>query len=180
MKFGHLICFDILFEEPTTSLLKLGVSNFVFPSKWVSELPFLTAVQVQQGWAHSLGVNLLAAGINDVTEGSTGSGIYSGTQGAIKRQFGGARSVTLFSAVSKVPGQNEAATPLTIPTFSPSVYMIKDFITNYTIEPLLANDAENHIELCNDGLCCSFEYHLKDVVGETSNTVCIDIIEYRF
>lgn len=172
VKFGHLICFDILFEEPAASLLNKGVTNFVFPSKWNSELPFLTAIQLQQGWAQSAGVNLLAAGISDPAQGSTGSGIYSGAQGALKRQFSGTRrSMSLTSTVSKEPGQNEAVTPLTIPIVSPLVALMRDFISNYTIEQLLANDIDNHTELCYEDLCCSFDYRLKDVLGETQSVV---------
>lgn len=40
--FGNLICFDILFFEPAMQLVQLGVKNFLFPSMWTSELPFLT------------------------------------------------------------------------------------------------------------------------------------------
>lgn len=179
VKFGHLICFDILFEEPASSLLKMGVKNFVFPAKWYSEIPFLTAIQIQQGWAHSHGVNLLAAGISDPAWGSTGSGIYSGTQGALKRQFSGTRrTVSLSNAVSKEPGQNVPETPLLIPLVSPQVYMLRDFITNYTIEALLTNDIENSTELCYEHLCCRFNYQLKDVLGDTQSEVTILLIHF--
>lgn len=40
--FGIFICFDLLFEEPITSLLNNGIRNFIFPTMWYSELPFLT------------------------------------------------------------------------------------------------------------------------------------------
>jgi predicted amidohydrolase len=41
--FGIFTCFDIVFEEPAISLAKiLGVRDFVFPTAWYSELPFLT------------------------------------------------------------------------------------------------------------------------------------------
>lgn len=40
--FGIFICFDSLFIEPTTSLLSMGITNFVYPTYWFSKLPFLT------------------------------------------------------------------------------------------------------------------------------------------
>lgn len=42
VKFGLLICFDLLFQSPTQQLLDAGVKNFAYPTMWYSELPFLT------------------------------------------------------------------------------------------------------------------------------------------
>lgn len=41
VKFGLLICFDILFQSPAQQLLDSGVRNFAYPTRWYSELPFL-------------------------------------------------------------------------------------------------------------------------------------------
>lgn len=40
--FGHFICFDILFFTPVQELVEQGVRDFVFPTMWFSQLPFLT------------------------------------------------------------------------------------------------------------------------------------------
>lgn len=40
--FGVFICFDMLFSEPATSLLNMGIKHFVYPTFWISELPYLT------------------------------------------------------------------------------------------------------------------------------------------
>jgi predicted amidohydrolase len=43
VKFGVFTCFDLQFEEPAVSLVKVhGVTGIVFPTAWFSELPFLT------------------------------------------------------------------------------------------------------------------------------------------
>lgn len=43
IRFGHFICFDILFYYPAQSLvLNRGIKDFIFPSMWFSQLPFLT------------------------------------------------------------------------------------------------------------------------------------------
>lgn len=171
--FGHIICFDILHEEPAASLLKNNVTNFVFPSMWISELPFLTAIQIQQGWAHANGVNLLAAGISDPKQGSTGSGIYSSTQGALERKFSSNRkTVALIRKVSKIPGLNEV-TLLTTEKISSELFLLRDFISGYTIEPLVANDKENNTNLCYKDFCCKFDYQLKDELGESESSVSI-------
>lgn len=82
--FGHFVCFDILFRFPAAELARrYNVTDFVTTSKWFSELPFLTAVQTQQSWAHSFDVNLLAAGANFPRVASTGSGIYGGKKGEL-------------------------------------------------------------------------------------------------
>lgn len=43
VKFGHFICYDILFYRPAQELVdKYRLNNIIFTSKFVSELPFLT------------------------------------------------------------------------------------------------------------------------------------------
>jgi biotinidase len=40
--FGTFTCFDIIFYSPAVEGVANGIRNFVFPSAWVDELPFLT------------------------------------------------------------------------------------------------------------------------------------------
>lgn len=42
-KFGIFTCFDIIFEAPAIQLVRRGVDNFIFPTLWIPELPFLTS-----------------------------------------------------------------------------------------------------------------------------------------
>lgn len=49
---------------------------------WFSELPFVTSLQVHQGWAFENNVNLIGAGASNPAYGSTGSGIFAGKYGA--------------------------------------------------------------------------------------------------
>uniref|UniRef100_A0A6M2DYN1 Putative carbon-nitrogen hydrolase n=1 Tax=Xenopsylla cheopis TaxID=163159 RepID=A0A6M2DYN1_XENCH len=81
--FGLFTCFDIMFNEPTLAMVREGVKDFIFPTMWFSELPFLTALQVQEYWSHSNDVNLLAAGASNTALGSGGSGIYAGRMGPL-------------------------------------------------------------------------------------------------
>lgn len=41
--FGLIICFDIIMETPAIDLVKRGVRNFIMPTMWYSELPFLSS-----------------------------------------------------------------------------------------------------------------------------------------
>lgn len=39
--FGLFTCFDIIFYNPAFQLVENGIRNFIFPTAWVDELPFL-------------------------------------------------------------------------------------------------------------------------------------------
>lgn len=42
VKFGVIICFDMLFKEPALNLTRIeGVSNIVYSTAWLSSVPFL-------------------------------------------------------------------------------------------------------------------------------------------
>lgn len=77
VKFGVLICFDIMFAKPQIEMLqRYGVTDVIYPTWWVNTPPILTAVQIQQGWSRAFGLNLLASnsGWNRKT---SGSGVFS-------------------------------------------------------------------------------------------------------
>jgi len=42
--FGVFTCFDIIFQDPPIRLLEngLNIRNFVFPTAWVDEFPYMT------------------------------------------------------------------------------------------------------------------------------------------
>lgn len=48
---------------------------------WFSELPFLTALQAQQMFSVTTGVNFLSSGANSPARGSGGTGIFQGVNG---------------------------------------------------------------------------------------------------
>jgi predicted amidohydrolase len=51
--FGMFICFDVLFQEPAVSLVTLmGITDFVYPTAWFSELPFLSG-EIRHRWDHA-------------------------------------------------------------------------------------------------------------------------------
>ncbi|XP_075442995.1 biotinidase isoform X2 [Ascaphus truei] len=77
-KFGIFTCFDILFYEPAVSLIKKhGVMHVLYPTAWMNQLPLLSAIQIQRGFATAFNINVLAANIHHTKLGMTGSGIYS-------------------------------------------------------------------------------------------------------
>lgn len=99
VRFGHFICFDLQFRYPALELVRTyNITDIIFPSMWYSELPFLTAVQLQQSWAYSNNVNLLAAGSNKPDVASTGTGIYAGRRGSLISVMEGRNSSRLYTA----------------------------------------------------------------------------------
>ncbi|XP_006622731.1 vanin-like protein 1 [Apis dorsata] len=103
VKFGTFICFDILFSVPALNLTRtLGISNIIFTTAWFSEVPFLTAIQIQFGWSFAENVNLLAAGYHQPNIGTLGSGIYLGRNGLINAtMFSNPKYRLLISQVPK-------------------------------------------------------------------------------
>lgn len=183
VKFAHFICFDLMFQAPALNLVAQGIKDIVFPTMWFSELPFLSAVQIQQNWAHSNDVNFLGAGANNPPVGSGGSGIYSGKSGAlISTMTGEATTRLLVHDVPKVPGNP-------VPTLSPAysgsnfdnfklkrdqldVYSFHEIeMPNSTDTPLHDSFTLCHVSENNDDLCCDFEI---DVALQTvpENSVC--------
>ncbi|KAL4711785.1 hypothetical protein ACJJTC_005954 [Scirpophaga incertulas] len=113
VRFAHFICFDLMFQVPAAQAVgKLRVTDIVFPTMWFSELPYLSAVQIQEAYAFAHNVNFLGSGANNVRFGSAGSGIYSGRAGALASTMPGLPTSTLLVArVPKIPGQVINAVP---------------------------------------------------------------------
>ncbi|CAG9791382.1 unnamed protein product [Diatraea saccharalis] len=106
VRFGHFICFDLMFQVPATQVVQsYHLRDIIFSTMWFSEMPFLTAVEFQESYAYTMGVNFIAAGANNVKVGSAGSGIYSGKTGAlISIMPAESKTRLLVSRVPKLPG----------------------------------------------------------------------------
>ena len=61
VKFGLLICFDIMFAHPALSLIDMGVFDFAYSIWWVDQPPILTGVQLQQQFSALHKVNVLSS-----------------------------------------------------------------------------------------------------------------------
>jgi predicted amidohydrolase len=175
VKFGHFICFDIAFKEPALELVrKHNLTDIVFTTMWFSEMPFLTAVQVQQNWAYSNNVNLLASGANNPSVGSTGSGIYAGKKGTIISDMKGSAETKLYTAtvpkIKNFPQNDNYRFNRTINRYTKMemkpLKLKVDQLLPYQMTFL--NDTNgNHsltVRNCLNGLCCDFdvEYEVKN------------------
>ncbi|CAG9559058.1 unnamed protein product [Danaus chrysippus] len=170
--FGHYICFDLMFQVPAIQVVeKMNITDVVFSTMWFSEMPYLTAVQIQQAYAHSMNVNFLAAGANNPRVGSAGSGIYSGKAGALVSIMPGQPTTRLLVAtVPKVPG--EVTGNIVGPIYdSPSVQDNLTLITDPSLPShqtrLLRNDVEDFVLVDRDVLC-HFRVRMSGREGNTA------------
>lgn len=163
--FGHFICFDILFKTPALDLrLNHSITDFVYPTMWFSEMPFMTALQTQMMWAKH-GVNFLAAGASNPDIGSSGSGIYS-KRGAITSIFTGVPTRRIITAeVPKkehwddVEIQSKFLQQSHDSTEYENIKMTRDNLGVYSWKMLAFPEGESEVQehLCYDELCCDFE-----------------------
>ncbi|EDV92303.1 vanin-like protein 1 [Drosophila grimshawi] len=174
--FGHFVCFDILFYVPAHQMaVEQGITDFIFPSMWFSQLPFLTAVQVQQAWAYSNDVNLLASGASHPEYGSSGTGVYHGRAGTITSMMKtGEGERRLY--VARVPKYAKAEpmqrarrslrqTELPNSPTSTDFQMKQDYVDQYESK-LLKLDEDKAMgtvkeEVCHGKLCCHFELEFR-------------------
>ncbi|KAH8235434.1 hypothetical protein KR032_000196 [Drosophila birchii] len=181
--FGQFICFDILFYTPAHQLIvEQGITDFVYPTMWFSQLPFLTgerslscfellmlilfffaAVQIQQGWAYAQNVNLLAAGASRPSVGSTGSGIFHGRQGtltSVMRHDIGERAIYV-AQVPKITRRSRRSLQDTRQlAVSTNFYMMRDSVDIYQTQLLQLDAATNGSSsghLCQGSFCCDYE-----------------------
>lgn len=78
VRFGQMVCFGIMFADPSEDLRRAGVRDVVFSSWWVNTPPTVFATQWYQAWTRHYGTTLLAAGgVMAPAVDYSGSGIFS-------------------------------------------------------------------------------------------------------
>ncbi|KAL5279091.1 BTD.2 family protein [Megaselia abdita] len=163
--FAHFICFDLMFYTPSQQHVINGITDFVYPTSWFQELPFLTALQLHQGWSEVNDVNFLSAGANFPEDQNSGSGIFAGKWGALEYIISGTRTRKLITA--KVPKKNQKFQPtnkvsrafnaLDIPPRVTEIVTKRDYnIDLFKTELLLPYQLSLDTEICHNGLCCEF------------------------
>ncbi|XP_049699303.2 vanin-like protein 1 isoform X2 [Helicoverpa armigera] len=170
--FGHFICFDLMFQIPAVQVVqKMNIKDVIFPTMWFSELPYLTAVQIQEAYAYALDVNFLGSGANNVRVGSGGSGIYSGKAGALISIMPGLPTTkVLVAKVPKVPG--EVSWPYPGPIYDEPTNMNN---MRLIVDPSLASHVTKLLEpgtqeftLVDKDVSCTFRVTLSQRNSEIS------------
>ncbi|XP_053948035.1 vanin-like protein 1 [Anastrepha ludens] len=187
VRFGHFICFDILFYKPTQSLVDLGIRDFIYPTMWFSQLPFLTGVQFQQSWSYINDVNFLAAGASLPAIGSTGSGIYAGRKGplvSVMNTGDGERHlyVAQVPKLSENPQRAQAVKEQRTITPAPrlthlnqsDILLKRDYLDQYESVLVDLTNATGRLvtDVCYKEFCCHFELQwqqLGSTVGQYYN-----------
>ncbi|XP_002099874.2 vanin-like protein 1 [Drosophila yakuba] len=163
--FGHFICFDMLFYDPAVKLLREhNITDIVYPTYWFSELPFLGAVQLQEGWAFGNDVNVLAADASKPAGRTSGSGIYAGRGGRLVAEIFEQPTTKLL--IAEVPKREHGQlSPTFTPLFTPQwktprltgLATYRDNNVDIFESELLPEDFLSfERQLCHGSFCCSF------------------------
>ncbi|XP_021966975.1 pantetheinase isoform X3 [Folsomia candida] len=175
--FGLFTCFDIIFHDPAVALVEMGVQHFIFPTAWVDELPFLTAIQAQASWAYGSNSNLLGSGYHQPLGGQLGSGIYEGVRGAVTYTFDSDSGSTML--VGNLPTRPQPRHKIAdVNTKFDSDVELKSNVAAY--HSFLREDLQNYTTavlnfaldqelLCTENeFCCQVNYKMRNVSGPIS------------
>ncbi|XP_017870144.1 PREDICTED: vanin-like protein 2 [Drosophila arizonae] len=171
--FGHFICFDMLFYEPAMRLIfEQNITDIIYPTYWFSELPFLSALQLQEGWAFANNVNLLAADGSNPGKRTTGSGIYAGRSGRQVAAIYQQPTVQLLKARLPKRSLGGVADPEVLPAFQPQsttarhtgLLTYRDYNLDVFRTALLPADFVNESQrLCHGSFCCNFQVERRPI-----------------
>ncbi|XP_078031704.1 biotinidase-like [Epinephelus lanceolatus] len=178
-RFGLMICFDILFHDPTIALVEKGVHQLIYPTAWLNALPLLDSVQFQRAFSLGANVTLLAANLRNNQMNMRGSGIYTPFSATYYHAQKGepeegrllvARvpvldplwvgwSGTTGEGVDSSQSTSFASPPTeTAPSVPPSS---ATFISSMLDDPftfVLLNQTEGEVNTCNGTFCCHLQY----------------------
>lgn len=165
--FGQFICFDMLFRAPAAVLADdMNIKHFVYSTAWFSELPFLTAVQTQQGWSNGKNVTLLASGYNNPTVASGGSGIYAGGV-TLDRTFPDEQTSQMLVAAIPKNGTSRVTKPHA--DFKPNsteMFLKRENLAAFVSAPL--ENLKTGSRLCHNEFCCQFSVEVTEPTEEVS------------
>jgi len=112
VKFGMMICFDMMFALPSESYVDMpDVFDLVYSTWWINTPPDFSATQIQQAWSKTMNLNLLAAG-NGLNRLYSGSGIYSRGK-VLQQHYNPTYEPKDFLMISKVPIFQQKSAKLT-------------------------------------------------------------------
>jgi predicted amidohydrolase len=77
VRFGMMVCFDLLFEGPSALARSGDLVHWAFPTGWFSEFPVFSSSAVQQAWSRGTGTTLLAANLRVHEKAMAGSSIVA-------------------------------------------------------------------------------------------------------
>ncbi|KAL7382461.1 hypothetical protein ABVT39_022843 [Epinephelus coioides] len=178
-KFGLMICFDILFHDPTIALVEKGVRQLIYPTAWLNALPLLDSVQFQRAFSLGANVTLLAANLRHDRRDMRGSGIYTPFSATYYHAQKGepeegrllvaslpvldplwvGRSGPTGEGVVSSQSASSASPPTeTAPSVPPSSATFISSILDDPFTFVLLNETEGEVNVCNGSFCCHLQY----------------------
>ncbi|XP_024114006.1 LOW QUALITY PROTEIN: biotinidase-like [Oryzias melastigma] len=175
-RFGLMICFDLLFRDPTVTLVERGVRQLIFPTAWMNALPLLDSIQFQRAFSLGANVTLLAANTRNDGLIMTGSGIFTPFSATYHHaQEGdpeeGKLLVARVPVLEEMPGVvAEVQSPSLMATDHCTTESCADHSTDLTSSSFLSymmhdpftfvllNKMEDNLKVCNGTFCCVLRY----------------------
>ncbi|RZC33617.1 vanin-like protein 1 -like [Asbolus verrucosus] len=179
VNFGLFTGADILHHNPSRSILEFdNVTDIIYPTAWVSTLPFYSSLTVQRGYAQANGVNLLAANYAKAKDGRGGSGIYlyNGKYPEIYIDSSPS-SKPIVQDVTKIDRRQKPTTcssispqGLPIPDDKPKLADFKTLkkfdASDYTFKDVDLSKEQVSTTVCHRQFCCNFNL----TIAQPANT----------
>ncbi|KAF5280345.1 hypothetical protein FQR65_LT03154 [Abscondita terminalis] len=174
--FGMFICSDILFKKPALDVVSnLSVTDIIFSTAWATELPLIDSLSLVQGYAKSMGVNVLVSQLNNPAKSNSGSGIFSANGKILSIYKSTERSSKmLITSVPKIRRPNTINHPDQVVVdstdFAKYQSSLSNFITlqqdlaNYTFKAINLSDTTVTEKICvgaKKQFCCSIDLTLR-------------------
>jgi len=182
--FGTFICFDALWSESMELIENHpSITDIVYSTAWVAEMPFMTAPQQQNAWAAGNNVNFLASNYHEPAYGNLGSGIYS-PSGPLNYTYDASTGSNMVIAqIPKLAKQKERSTDMKVQgkSLSDTHYVIDrnineesgynvhyEDLSMYSSISLEKGNANNQIVCHNEEFCCHISYKVTENVPDVS------------
>ncbi|XP_074641007.1 pantetheinase-like [Tubulanus polymorphus] len=170
--FGLLTCFDLLFHEPSISLVKdHGAENIIFPAAFNDGMPLMAAIEFASAWSIRMRVNLLAANIQQPDRQMSGSGVFSPDGPLVYYRKMSSDQGRLL--VAKVPAYKPTVPPMARNDATPSLPQLQSsvkFVANLSSDPyhwIMLQSLAATTAICHNSVCCQLSYTIKSrVAGE--------------
>jgi pantetheine hydrolase len=182
-RFGTIVCFDIMQNEPTQVLLnKYGVKNLLVTSAWSVFLPFIVPQQMYSGLAKKNGINVIASNIRNSLYQMAGSGIFGNDiQSLSDVNTNGTEGILLVSEIETEVTKTYA--PNTVLSINSSGD-VKQFI-NETYEGTyhfglnmsyaIMEGQSGIVTTCKDDVCCVVTYQFKS--RDENETIILSVVD---
>jgi pantetheine hydrolase len=175
VRFGLVICFDLLFTDPSRVYFDNNITDVVFSTEWENVFPVISALQIQQSWARIYNANLLASGTG-FGRISSGSGIYS--QGNVLSDYFNPVKGTTDDRllIAKVPKINSTTTLSPNYGINPLTNVQKVIPYVYIFEATPGSSKQSFVAK-NGALSCTFSYSVSNKPRNTTEKYALIVYE---